>query len=113
MYYRKKKLSRKKLGPISQSLIPVDAGVRSQSAEKSRKHVAGNVSETAEVETAAVSSKKLGAKSNKIQTKLSVNARPSRVVIKSSLPGDRSSAKNASGQRGMKVAHTFPSMSLY
>ena len=112
MYYRKKKLSRKKLGPTP-CLIPVDAGVRSQSAEKSRKHVACKVSETAEVETTAVRTKILGSKSNKSQAESFVKARPSQDIIKSCLPGDRSSAKNASGQKGMKVAHTVQSMSLY
>ncbi|XP_050268082.1 histone-lysine N-methyltransferase ATXR7 isoform X1 [Quercus robur] len=106
MYYRKKKLSRKKLVPTPQCLIPVDAGVRSQSAEKSRKHVACKPSETAEVETTAVRTKILGSKSNKSRAESFVKARPPRDIIKSCLPGDRSSAKNASGQKGMKVAHT-------
>lgn len=113
MYYRKKKLSRKKLVPTPQCLIPVDAGVRSQSAEKSRKHVVCKLSETAEVETTAVRTKILGSKSNKSRAESFVKARPPRDIIKSCLPGDRSSARNASGQKGMKVAHTVQSMSLY
>ncbi|KAL4650567.1 hypothetical protein ACB092_01G096400 [Castanea dentata] len=89
IYYRKKKISRKKLGPTPHCLIPVDAGVRSQSAEKSRKQVACKVSETAEVETTAVGTKKLGSKSNKSWAESFV----SRDIIKS-------------GQKGMKIAHT-------
>lgn len=108
-YYRKKKLPRKKLGS-SQHSVPLDAGVRSQSAEKSRKHAPGDVSETVEVQIAVVSPKKLGP--NKSRTELSVNAKSSRVIIKSSLPGDRSSTKKTSGQKGMKVARTVQSMSL-
>jgi hypothetical protein len=109
-YYRKKKLPRKKLGS-SQHPVPLDAGVRSQSAEKSRKHAAGDVSDTVEVQIAVVSPKKLGP--NKSRTELSVNAKSPRVIIKSSLPGDRSSTKKTSGQKGMKVARTVQSMSLF
>ncbi|XP_062163830.1 histone-lysine N-methyltransferase ATXR7 isoform X2 [Alnus glutinosa] len=105
-YYRKNKLPRKKLG-TSQHPVPLDAAVRSQSAEKSRKHAAGDVSETVVVQTAVVIPKKLVP--NKNRTESSVNAKSSRVIIKSSLPGDRSSTKKTSGQKGMKVARSVQS----
>lgn len=101
-YYRKKKLSKKKLGSASFGLTPTNVGTSNQSAEKSRKHAAGDVSKTVEVQTAAISTKRLVP-----------NKRTKSVIVKSNLPCDRSLTKNASSQKGLKVAHTIQSMSLY
>ncbi|KAG6648175.1 histone-lysine N-methyltransferase ATXR7 isoform X1 [Carya illinoinensis] len=96
-YYRKKKLLKKKLGSASFCLTPTNVGTSNQSVEKSRKHAAGDVSKTVEVQTATISPKRLVP--NKRRTKS--------VLVKSSLPGDRSLNKNASSQKGLKVAHTI------
>lgn len=93
---------KKKLGSASFCLTPTNVGTSNQSVEKSRKHAAGDVSKTVEVQTATISTKRLVP--NKRRTKS--------VLVKSSLPGDRSLNKNASSQKGLKVAHTIQSMSL-
>lgn len=101
-YYRKKKLSRRRLGSS------VDTGL----ADKSKKRrVSGDLPETAEVEPPAVTSGNIGLK--KCHTEKFVKRTSMQPVskLKSSLRGDHSSAKDASRQ-GTKVSHGVQSMSI-
>ncbi|KAK1592342.1 hypothetical protein Q3G72_023331 [Acer saccharum] len=104
-YQRKKKLMRKKIGLSSLPSTPVDYGLQSQPAEKSKKQeVPGDVSDNAEAEASVVSSKKIG--KTKVLTKSSHNARSSKVIIKSNLISDNSSKRNKSSQKVMKASRT-------
>ena len=102
---------RKKIGLSSLPSTPVDYGLHTQPAEKSKKQeVPGDVSDNAEAEASVVSSKKIG--KTKVLTKSSHNARSSKVIIKSNLISDNSSKRNKSSQKVMKVSHTVQSTSF-
>ncbi|KAL5780971.1 hypothetical protein ACOSQ2_011708 [Xanthoceras sorbifolium] len=92
-YQRKKKLMRKKVGLPSLPSTPVDYGLQTQPAEKSKKQEAsGDVSDNAGAEVSAVSSKRIG--KNKVPTKSSHIARSSKVIVKSNLSSDHSPTRN-------------------
>ncbi|XP_059638347.1 histone-lysine N-methyltransferase ATXR7 isoform X2 [Cornus florida] len=93
-YYRKKKLTRRKLGSLSQCATSGDVGLRIQCVEKPRKQdTSRNVSETAEVEPVIVNHQKL--RRNICHTKSSVDA---------TMHGDRLS-RNKDGWKSVKAAH--------
>ncbi|KAK3187912.1 hypothetical protein Dsin_027473 [Dipteronia sinensis] len=104
-YQRKKRLMRKKIGLSSLSSTPVDYGLQTQPAEKSKKQgVPGDASDNAKAEATVASSKKTG--KTKVLTKSSHNARSSKVIVKSNLSSDNSSKGNKSSQKLMKVSRT-------
>ncbi|KAJ0024268.1 hypothetical protein Pint_09397 [Pistacia integerrima] len=104
-YYRKKKLTRKKFGPSSICLTPVQYGLATQPVEKLRKQaVQTDVFENEGVERSALPSKKI--MKNKARTEPSHNAKSSKVIAKINLPGNHSSSKTTSGRKVMKVSRT-------
>ncbi|XP_048331516.1 histone-lysine N-methyltransferase ATXR7 isoform X2 [Ziziphus jujuba] len=98
-YYRKKKLSRRRLG------ASVDTGLWNHLADKSKKQrVSGDLPETAEVEPPAVTSENVGLKKRHTENFVKRTSLQPVSKLKSSLPGDHSAAKNTS-RKATKVSH--------
>lgn len=136
-YHRKKKLMQKKFGPSSHCSNSVEYVLHTQQVEKSTKQeVAVDLSENAEVQPTAVSSKKIGKNKliavsskrigknkltaasskkigkNKVLTESSATAMSSKVIVKNSFPSGYSSVKNTSGREVMKVTSAVQSMTF-
>ncbi|KAJ6336587.1 hypothetical protein OIU76_006463 [Salix suchowensis] len=93
-YHRKRKLVGKKLGSSSHSTSTVDAGLLKQPVEKSRKQdVLSNVSENVVIQPQTIAES-------------SVNVRPLKATVKTTLKRDQSLPKNTSRRKAIKIALT-------
>ncbi|KAJ7958021.1 Histone-lysine N-methyltransferase [Quillaja saponaria] len=105
-YYRKKKMSRKKLGS-SQYVAPVESGLGNQPAEKLKKHICSEMHETAEEEVASINPRRT--RQNGGQTGASMNSRSSQVISIGSSHKDHSSVKYSTNRKVVKVSRTVQS----
>lgn len=105
--YHRKKLSRKALCS-SQSIIEDDSGPEKRPLAKLRKHVSGDVDESAEVKTTAV--KRGKTKMIKGTKDTSSKGRSSSVNINSSLLTDQLSVKNKTSRKVLKFSRTVQSI---
>lgn len=101
----------KKFGTSSICSTPVKYGLATPPVDKLRKQaVRTDAFENEEVECSAIPFTKI--MKTKARTKPSHNAKPSKLIVKTNLPGNHSFSKNTSGQKVMKVSHTVQSVSI-
>ena len=105
--YHRKKLSRKELC-TSQSVSVDDSGSGKQPVSKLRKHVSGDLDETAKVKIAAV--KRGKTRLIKGKKDKSTKSRSSPVNVNGSLDSDQSLLKNKTSLKALKLSHTVQSM---